>query len=348
MEYHLQWDWHHDRKCENVVFQPLDTPAEYLEWYLQRGTDRSDAPRLHYTGVRGYHYPSFRFIWENCKDIVISVWDGIKNTVSTVLNAISGVISSIMGAIRNVISSIWDAISGKVTAVVNAIKNKVSSVFNAIKSVASTVWNGIKSVISTVVDGIKSKVSSVFNAVKNTVSNVFNGIKNTATTVWNGIKNAITAPIEAAKNTIKGIVDKISGFFSGIKLELPKIKLPHFKITGKLSLAPPSVPHLSIEWYKEGGIMTKPTVFGMNGSSLMAGGEAGREAILPLKGFYSQLSAMLDQRLDMSGMEKYLAIIAENSGKGIYLDDGTLVGRILPAVDAGLADYSIRGERGNR
>ena len=94
--------------------------------------------------------------------------------------------------------------------------------------------------------------------------------------------------------------------------------------------------------------MTKPTVFGMNGSSLMAGGEAGREAILPLKGFYSQLSAMLDQRLDMSGMEKYLAIIAENSGKGIYLDDGTLVGRILPAVDAGLADYSMRGERGNR
>ena len=290
----------------------------------------------------------FRFIWENCKDIVISVWNSIKSTVSSVLSAISDVISSIMGAIRNVISSIWDAISGKVTAVVNAIKNTVSSVFNAIKSVASTVWNGIKSVISTVVDGIKSKVSSVFNAVKNTVSNVFNGIKNTATTVWNGIKNAITAPIEAAKNTIKGIVDKISGFFSGIKLELPKIKLPHFKITGKLSLVPPSVPRLSIEWYKEGGIMTKPTVFGMNGSSLMAGGEAGREAILPLKGFYSQLSAMLDQRLDMSGMEKYLAIIAENSGKGIYLDDGTLVGRILPAVDAGLADYSIRGERGNR
>ena len=234
---------------------------------------------------------------------------------------------------------IWDAVSGKVTAVVNAIKNTVTSVFNAIKSVASTVWNGIKSVISTVVDGIKSKVSSVFNAVKNTVSNVFNGIKNTATTVWNGIKNAITAPIEAAKNTIKGIVDTISGFFSGMKLELPKIKLPHFKITGKLSLAPPSVPRLSIDWYKEGGIMTRPTVFGMNGSSLMAGGEAGREAILPLKGFYSQLSAMLDQRLDMSGMEKYLAIIAENSGKGIYLDDGTLVGRILPAV-------TVYGEKG--
>ena len=47
-----------------------------------------------------------------------------------------------------------------------------------------------------------------------------------------------------------------------------------------------AVAHLSIDWYKEGGIMTKPTVFGMNGSALMAGGEAGSEAILPLTGFY--------------------------------------------------------------
>ena len=94
--------------------------------------------------------------------------------------------------------------------------------------------------------------------------------------------------------------------------------------------------------------MTKPTIFGMNGSSLMAGGEAGREAVLPLKGFYDQLESILTSRMNTSTMEKYLAVIAKNSGKGIYLDDGTLVGRILPAVDAGLAAYSVRGERGNR
>ena len=87
---------------------------------------------------------------------------------------------------------------------------------------------------------------------------------------------------------------------------------------------------------KEGGIMTKPTVFGMNGSALMAGGEAGSEAILPLSGFYKQLEAMLDDKLNMHNVEKYLAVIAANSGKGIYLDDGTLVGRLLPAIDSGL------------
>ena len=278
----------------------------------------------------------FQMIWENCKGIVTSVWNAIKSVVSSAIQAVSGVISSVMGRIQNVMSSIWNAISSKVSSVVNAIKNTVTTVFNAIKSVASSVWNGIKSVISTVVDGIKSKVSSVFNAVKSTVTSVFNGIKSTATTVWNGIKTAIVTPIEAAKNTIKGIVDKISGFFSGMKLELPHIKLPHFKISGKLSLSPPSVPHLSIDWYKEGGIMTKPTIFGMNGSSLMAGGEAGKEAILPLRGFYNQLEQILSTRMNTSTMEKYLAVIAANSSKGIYLEDGTLVGHLLPAIDSKL------------
>lgn len=278
----------------------------------------------------------FQMIWENCKGIVSSVWEGIKSVVSSAIHAVSSTISSVMGAIKNVISTVWNAISSKVSSVLNAIKTTVSTIFNAVKSVASSVWNGIKSVISSVVDGIKSKVSSVFNGVKSTVTSIFNGIKSTATSVWNGIKDAIIKPVEAAKNAVKGIIDKITGFFSGMKLELPKIKLPHFKISGKLSLSPPSVPHLSIDWYKEGGILTKPTVFGMNGSSLMAGGEAGKEAVLPLKGFYDQLEHILSSRMNTGKMEQYLAVIANNSSKGIYLEDGTLVGHLLPGIDSRL------------
>lgn len=278
----------------------------------------------------------FQMIWENCKGIVSSVWEGIKSVVSSAIHAVSSTISSVMGAIKNVISTVWNAISSKVSSVLNTIKTTVSTVFNAVKSVASSIWNGIKSVISSVVDGIKSKVSSVFNGVKSTVTSIFNGIKSTATSVWNGIKDAIIKPVEAVKNAVKGIIDKITGFFSGMKLELPKIKLPHFKISGKLSLSPPSVPHLSIDWYKEGGILTKPTVFGMNGSSLMAGGEAGKEAVLPLKGFYDQLEHILSSRMNTGKMEQYLAVIANNSSKGIYLEDGTLVGHLLPAIDSRL------------
>ncbi len=297
-------------------------------------------------------------MWNGIKEIFSGIWNGITSLLGTALDLLkalaeklfswfssawesvwSGIKSffeSIWNGIVSFFTGIWNGIVSLVTKQINAVKTVVTTVFNAVKTTVSTVWNGIKTAISTVVDGIKSKVSSVFEAVKNSVSNVFNGIKSTAVSVWEGIKSAIVTPIEAVKEKVRAVVDAIRGFFSGLKLELPHIKLPHFRVTGTLSINPPSVPHLSIDWYKEGGIMTKPTIFGMNGSALMAGGEAGSEAILPLSGFYDQLEAMLSEKLNMNNVEKYLAVIAANSGKGIYLDDGTLVGRLLPVIDSGL------------
>lgn len=297
-------------------------------------------------------------LWNGVKEIFSGVWDAITGLFDTALNLLKSLaevafgwfgttwesvwtgIKSFFETIWNGIvaffSGIWNNIVSVVTAQINAVKTVVTTVFTAIKTTTSTIWNGIKTAISTVVDGIKSKVSSAFESVKSTATNLFNGIKSTATSVWNGIKTAIVTPIEAARDKIRSALNAVSGFFSGLKLQLPHIKLPHFRVSGTLSISPPSVPHLSIDWYKEGGIMTKPTVFGMNGSALMAGGEAGSEAILPLSGFYKQLEAMLTEKLNMHNVEKYLAVIAANSGKGIYLDDGTLVGRLLPAIDSGL------------
>ena len=297
-------------------------------------------------------------MWEGVKEIFSGVWDGITSLFDTALNLLKSLAETVFGwfgttwesvwtgiksffetiwnGIVAFFTGIWNTIVSTVTAQINAVKTVVTTVFNAIKTTATTIWNGIKTAISTVVDGIKSKVSSVFESVKSTATSLFNGIKSTATNVWNGIKTAIVTPIEAARDKIRSALDAVSGFFSGLKLQLPHIKLPHFRVSGTLSISPPSVPHLSIDWYKEGGIMTKPTVFGMNGSALMAGGEAGREAILPLSGFYKQLEAMLTEKMNMHNVEKYLAVIAANSGKGIYLDDGTLVGRLLPAIDNGL------------
>ena len=297
-------------------------------------------------------------LWDGVKEIFSGVWDAITGLFDTALNLLKSLAEVVFGwfgttwesvwtgiksffetiwnGIVAFFTGIWNTIVSTVTAQINAVKTAVTTVFNAIKTTATTIWNGIKTAISTVVDGIKSKVSSAFESVKSTVTSLFNGIKNTATSVWNGIKTAIVTPIEAARDKIRSALNAVSGFFSGLKLQLPHIKLPHFRVSGTLSISPPSVPHLSIDWYKEGGIMTKPTVFGMNGSALMAGGEAGSEAILPLSGFYKQLEAMLTEKLNTHNVEKYLAVIAANSGKGIYLDDGTLVGRLLPAIDSGL------------
>ena len=243
-------------------------------------------------------------MWEGVKEIFSGIWDGITGLFDTALNLLKSLAETVFGwfgttwesvwtgiksffetiwnGIVAFFTGIWNAIVSTVTTQINAVKTVVTTVFNAIKTTATTIWNGIKTAISTVVDGIKSKVTSVFESVKSTATNLFNGIKSTATNVWNGIKTAIITPIEAARDKIRSALDAVKGFFSGLKLELPHIKLPHFRVSGTLSISPPSVPHLSIDWYKEGGIMTKPTVFGMNGSALMAGGEAGSEAILPL------------------------------------------------------------------
>ena len=141
-------------------------------------------------------------------------------------------------------------------------------------------WDTIKAKALEVKDWVVEK----FTALKNSIVTTFNNIKNTVTTVWNSIKNAITNPIQAAVDFIKKAIDKIKGFFSGLKIELPHIKLPHFKLSGSLSIVPPSVPKLSIDWYKNGGIFNSPAVFGGIGV-----GEAGAEAVLPLKKLWEEM-----------------------------------------------------------
>lgn len=312
-------------------------------------------------------------VWNGVKEVFSSVWNGIKGIFETVINVIKGIAEAILGwfgttwnevwtgiknffvgiwtGIKNFFIGIWNGILTAITTIINgirtvietvfnAIKTAIETVINAIKTVITTVWNGIKTTVTNIVNGIKNTITSVFNAVKNTITNIFNGIKSVATNIWNAIKEAIVAPIKAARDKVKGLIDKIKSFFH-FEWKLPHLKLPHLHITGKFSLVPPSVPHFSIDWYKEGGIMTKPMMFGMNGSSLMAGGEAGAEAILPLKEFYTTLSNMLDKRFDTKIMEGYLAVIAKNSSKGIYLEDGTLVGHILPAIDTELGKQQM-------
>lgn len=285
-----------------------------------------------WTGISTF----FTNIWNGIVSFFTGIWENIKNVVSVGIQFIGAILEAAFDIITLPFRFIWENCKETITTVWNAIKSVVSGAINAVSTTISTVMTAISTVISTIWTAISTKVSTVVNAIKNTVSTVFNAIKTVASTVWNGIKSAITTPIEAAKNTVKSALDKISGFFSGLHLQLPHIKLPHFSISGSLSIAPPSVPHLSISWYKNGGILTSPTIFGMNGSSLMAGGEAGAEAVLPLKAFYDQLENILVSRLNNTKMEKYLSVIAANSSKGIYLEDGTLVGHLLPAIDSQL------------
>lgn len=95
-------------------------------------------------------------------------------------------------------------------------------------------------------------------------------------------RDGVNAIFGAVADFIKGAIDKIKGFFD-FDWKLPKIKLPHFKASGEWSLSPLKVPKFSVDWYENGTILNRPTIFGQNGNSFMGGGEAGKEAVLPIE-----------------------------------------------------------------
>ena len=234
-------------------------------------------------------------VLDNIKTTMSNVWNAIKTTISTVVNAIKTTISNVWNAIKTTITTVVDAIKTTISNVFNAIKTTISTIFNAVKTTVSNVWNSIKDVISNVIDAIKTTVSNKFNAVKNTISNIvdnvkttmsngFNAAKDTVTNIFNSIKNKISNVMDGAKNIVSGAIDKIKGFFN-FEWSLPKIKLPHFKISGSFSLTPPSAPSFGIDWYAKamdkGMILNSPTIFGMNSKGQpMGAGEAGSETIV--------------------------------------------------------------------
>ena len=130
-------------------------------------------------------------------------------------------------------------------------------------------------------DTIKAKAI----AFKNKVVATFNDFKARVTAQFNAIKTAIVTPIQNAIDKVKGIVDRIKGFFP-IKVGniFGHIKLPHFRLSGKLSINPPSIPKISVDWYKTGGIFDSPSLIGI--------GEAGPEAVVPLDKFWEKLDRL--------------------------------------------------------
>ena len=154
-------------------------------------------------------------------------------------------------------------------------------------------WEGIKSTAASVGQflvtswqDITGTASRLWTGLKDGLGSIWDGIKGKAESVWNGITGFIRTAI-----------DRIKSFFS-FDWELPKIKLPHFSIQGSFSLSPPSVPHLSIDWYRkamnDGMILTSPTIFGAQNGRLLGGGDAGPEAVVGVDSLRGMIAAAVN------------------------------------------------------
>lgn len=253
----------------------------------------------------------FMFIWENCKEYVFNAFNAISEFIINTWNSINEFLTPIIQGISDFIITTWDNIKNSITSALENIWNSAVGIWNSVSETTTTVWNNIKDSISNAINSAKDTVQNTFNNIKYSATNAWNNVKSTTSSVWENIKNSITKPIQDAFDSVKNLIDRMKGLFN-FSWNLPNIKLPHFSINGSFSLDPPSVPHLDIEWYKKGAVLNSPTIFGINPhtNNLMAGGEAGAEAVLPIKVLKSYIIEAMAEGLQEA------KILYKNSANG--------------------------------
>ncbi|VRA94299.1 prophage LambdaSa04, tail tape measure protein, TP901 family [Streptococcus pneumoniae] len=213
-----------------------------------------------------------------------TVWNAIYTVISTILEILGPLIQTGWDNIQLVITTAWEIIKTVVETAINVVLGIIQAVMQIINGDWSGAWETIKGVFSTVWQAIQSIVQTIFSAIQSYISNVLNGISGTVSSVWEGIKSTISGAINGARDAVSSAIEAIKGLFN-FSISWPHIPLPHFYVSGSanpLDWLSQGVPSIGIEWYAKGGIMTKPTIFGMNGNNIMVGGEAGNEAVLPL------------------------------------------------------------------
>ncbi|HEM3182537.1 phage tail tape measure protein [Streptococcus suis] len=233
--------------------------------------------------------------WDSCAAWLSELWTNIVTTATTAWSNFTAWLSELWSSITSTAQSAWSSFTAWLSALWSSVvstgqslwssfTSALSNIFSSLISGAQSLWSSFTSTLSNLWSGLVSTGSNLFNNLSSTISGIFNGILSTASNIWNSIKSTISNTIDGAKNAVTNGINAIKNLFN-FQFKWPHIPLPHFSISGSinpLDWLKGGLPKIGVEWYAKGGIMTKPTLFGMNGNRAMVGGEAGAEAILPL------------------------------------------------------------------
>ena len=232
---------------------------------------------------------------------------GIQGMIAA-LTPLTNALSDLISFATNIINMFVALFTGDFTgacefadAALQDLENFFGNCFDAILAFAGGFAEGFLGVICGALQAVGIDIS--VEQLKQKFMDGLTGILSMVNDKMNSVKDKFNEKMDAIQEKVNNAIEKIKSLF-GIDFPTPKIKLPHIKIDGSFSLSPPSVPKISTDWYADGGIMTKPTIFGASGNTLLGGGEAGAEAILPLSALWSHLKTFIHEELGGSDESK--------------------------------------------
>ena len=274
--------------------------------------------------------------------LIKSIWEGIKSIGSEMWNGVKEKTSELWGGVKNVVSEKLNNIKSTYDAHGRGLKGATFAAIEGVKEYYRTGYDAINQLTGGKLGEVVKKVSEKMEAVKGKFSEAFGNVKNTVMTIFENIKNGITEKISAAVNKVKeifgSIAEKVSDVWGKIK---GIIKAPKIVQKGTVSIAGVStpIPKLGLEWNAKGGIMTRPTAFGYANGKVQMGGEAGAEAILPLRTFWNNLSQYIAESNKGGNTitnEIKIVINADNKTADEIADD--VINVIVPKIQKYMAN----------
>lgn len=230
---------------------------------------------------------------------LLPIGTDILNALLPVLDLLSNLATwfgNLPGPVRTFIVAF-----GGVLAILTTLMPIIASIIVVVGALGTSVG-----LVVGIVVGAIAVIAAIITAIKN-----WGSITDWLGDKWDKFSSWFGGLMDGIGKKAGEVVDKISKFFKGLKLKLPeikfpKIKLPHFSIKGDFDILKGKIPKLSVDWFAKGGILTKPTIFGTNGNSLMAGGEAGKEAVAPLSDLMAYVEKAVANQIGSKGDEIHL------------------------------------------